>query len=66
MVHLTRRICATARILRDAGFLDDAKFCVALARSVDPTRHAERVACPPLADSSQKIAGNWPCVGSSI
>src|ERR1035441_9409714 len=46
----------TARILRDAGFLDERQsFCVALARSVDPTEMLNASRARRLADSIEQI-----------
>lgn len=45
-----------ARILRDAGFLDERQsFCVALARSVDPTEMLNASRARRLADSIEQI-----------
>src|SRR3984893_9950222 len=45
-----------ARILRDAGFLDERQsFCVALARSVDPTEMLNAARARRLADSIEQI-----------
>jgi hypothetical protein len=45
-----------ARILRDAGFLDERQsFCVALARSVDPTEMLNPSRARRLADSIEQI-----------
>ena len=45
-----------ARILRDAGFLDERQsFCVALARSVDPTEMLDASRARRLADSIEQI-----------
>lgn len=44
------------RILRDAGFLDERQsFCVALARSVDPTEMLNAARARRLADSIEQI-----------
>jgi hypothetical protein len=46
-----------ARILRDAGFLDERQsFCVVLARSVDPTEMLNASRARRLADSIEQIA----------
>jgi hypothetical protein len=46
----------TARILNEAGFLDDRQsFCVALARSVDPTEMLNASRARRLADSIEQI-----------
>jgi len=45
-----------ARLLRDAGFLDERQsFCVALARSVDPTEMLNASRARRLADSVEQI-----------
>jgi hypothetical protein len=45
-----------ARLLRDAGFLDERQyFCVALARSVDPTEMLNASRARRLADSIEQI-----------
>jgi hypothetical protein len=45
-----------ARILRDGGFLDERQsFCVALARSVDPTEMLDASRARRLADSIEQI-----------
>jgi PucR C-terminal helix-turn-helix domain/GGDEF-like domain len=48
-----------ARILRDAGFLDERQsFCVALARSVDPTEMLNASRARRLADSIEQIVAD--------
>jgi hypothetical protein len=49
-----------ARILRDAGFLDDRQsYCVALARSVDPSEMLNAERARRLADSIEKIVADF-------
>ncbi len=48
-----------ARILRESGFLDERRFfCVALARSVDPTEMLNAERARRMADSIERIVGD--------
>jgi len=48
-----------ARILRDAGFLDERQvFCLALARSVDPTEMLSPARARRLADAIERTVGD--------
>jgi hypothetical protein len=51
----------TARILRDAGFLEERQFfCVALARSVDPMEMLDAARARRLADAVERLFAESP------
>jgi hypothetical protein len=50
-----------AKLLREAGFLEDRQiFCVALARSVDPTEMLDAPRARRLVDAIEQIVANLP------